>query len=220
MKNSFLLFCILPCFISCSNDDSDNDPNPNPGLEIGYPQEWVFTAGGETTPPTDPSVAEYDYIYTNGSAMFRDNILKSYPLSDLVEEEKCLWYVAEAGKVDGKMSYTIQLNENKSRFLGVGMSSNKEEVHLYIANGILVTPVGSQSYYAPPDGDDGAEYQFYIHKMPSVNDVTTVAIESAGMPGWFISDSPPGFNYAQNIVTFQQSKNATGAPKWQCRGAN
>jgi hypothetical protein len=220
MKNSPLLLCLIPLLIACSKDDSDGDPNPNPGLEIGFPQEWVFTAGGETNPPQDPSVAEYDYIYTNGSAMFRDNILKSYPLTELVEEEKCLWYVSEDGKVDGKTSYTIQLNEDKSRFLGVGMSSNKEEVHLYIAEGILFTPVGSAAYYVAPDDDEEADYHFYIHKMPKVNDVITVAIESAGMPGWFISDSPPGFNYAQNVVTLQESENASGAPKWQCRGAN
>lgn len=218
MKNLLLFPCILLFLFACSND-SDVDPNPNPDLGIGYPQEWVFTAGGETTPPQDPSVAEYNYIYTNGSAMFRDNILKSYPLSELVQDEKCLWYVAEAGNVDGKMSYSIQLSEDKSRFLGVGISSNKEEVHLFIAKGILVVPVAAPSYYTPPDGDDGAEYQFYFHQMPSVNGITTVAIESAGKPGWYISDSSPGFNYAQNIVVFQEEESPSGAPKWQCRSA-
>src|SRR5688572_28269074 len=111
MKNSLLLLCFLPLLIACSKDDSDGNPDPGPDLEVGYPQEWVFTSGGETTPPQDPSVAEYNYIYTNGSAMFRDNVLKTYPLSELVQDKKCLWYVAEAGNVDGKMSYSIQLNE-------------------------------------------------------------------------------------------------------------
>lgn len=200
MKNTFFLFLILTFIISCSKDSAEY-----PVLEEGYPHEWVFTAGGESDPPQDPSVAEYTYIYTNKYAMFRDDILKSYPLKDLVEEEHCLFYVAETQNNSGKTCYTIQLNSDKTRFLGVGLSSNKEEVHLNIQSGSST--------------DDEEYWKFYIHKMPDVNGVKTVAIESVGMPGWYISASPPGFNYAANVVTLQEGKNPESAPKWQCRTA-
>src|SRR5688500_3874305 len=130
MKNTLFFFWILPFIISCSKDSAEN-----PVLEEGYPHEWVFTIGGESGAPQDPSVAEYTYLYTNKYAMFRDEILKSYPLKDLVEEEHCLFYVAETQNNSGKTCYTIQLNSDKTRFLGVGLSSNKEEVHLNIQSG-------------------------------------------------------------------------------------
>lgn len=215
MKNIFLLFCFVCSVISCSDD-----PEQQPTEEIGYPQEWVFTTGGESNPPQDPSVAEYEYIYTNKYAMFRDNILKSYPLKDLVEEEHCLFYVAEGTCQSGKTCYTIQLNSDRILFLGVGQSSNKEEIHLLISKGSEVVVTGNPTMLVPPDGDDGDEYQFYIHKMPDVNGIRTVAIESAALPGWYISDSPPGFNYAQNVVTLQEEESPEDAPKWQCRGVN
>lgn len=215
MKKASPFLCIFCLIISCSDD-----PTVQPTSEIGYPREWVFTTGGESTVPQDPSVAEYEYIYTNKYAMFRDEILKSYPLKDLVEEEHCLFYVAE-GKCQGtKTCYTIQLNSDKIRFLGVGQSSNKEEMHLVIAKGSEIVVTGNPSLLVPPDGDDGDEFQFYIHRLEDVNGIITVAIESAGFPGWYISSAPPGFNYAQDVVTLQQEKNAEGATKWQCRSAN
>jgi hypothetical protein len=215
MKNTFSFLCILCVLMSCSDD-----PSEQPTLEAGYPHDWVFTTGGESNPPQDPSVAEYEYIYTNKTAMFRDDILKSYPLNDLVEEEHCLFYVSEGKCQSTKTCYTIQLSSDKIRFLGVGQSSNKEEMHLVIAKGSEVVVTGNPTMLVPPDGDDGDEFQFYIHRLDDVNGIITVAIESAGMPGWYISSAPPGFNYAQNVVTLQQSKNAEGATKWQCRGVN
>lgn len=213
MKKTFLFLGAALFTISCSKDS-----DVNPVLEQGYPQEWVFTKD-ESTQAQDPSVARYTYIYTNKSAMFRDDILKSYPLKDLADEEHCLFYVAETQSSNGKTCYTIQLNSDKIRFLGVGPSTNKEEVHLYITKGVEVMVVGNPSYFAPPDYDDkgGDDWKFYIHKMPDVDGVRTVAIESVGMPGWYISDSPPGFNYAANVVTLQEEKSPDSAPKWQCR---
>jgi hypothetical protein len=206
---------MLVILISCSKD-SDPDPDPVSGIE-GFPKDWVFTSGGETNPPADPSVAEYEFIYTNKSAMFRDNILKSYPLKDLVEDEHCLFHVAEDGQANGKQIYTIQLSSDKMRFLGAGYSSNKEEVHLHIAKGTEIVVVGNPTRIVSPDGDEEGEYHFFIHAMPSVNGVTTVAIENVGMPGWYISAGTPGFNYAQNIVTLQKAGSPEKAPHWQCR---
>ncbi len=207
--------CILLFTISCSDD-----PGEQPTSELGYPHEWVFTTGGESDPPQDPSVAEYTYIYTNKYAMFRDDILKSYPLKDLVEEEHCLFYVAEGSCEGTKTCYTIQLNSDRIRFLGAGPSSNKEEIHLLISKGSEVAVVGNPTTLVPPGGDDGDDFKFYIHNMPDVNGIRTVAIESAGLPGWYISSSPPGFNYAQNVVTLEEAASPGDAQTWQCRGAN
>lgn len=214
MKKTFLILYLLAFAISCSKDS-----DVTPALEQGYPQQWVFTKD-ESSTPQDPSVAKYTYIYTNKYAMFRDDILKSYPLEDLVDEENCLFYVSETPCSGSKPCYTIQLDNDRIRFLGVGLSSNKEEVHLTIAKGIEVIVVGNPSYFQSPDGDEGDEnyYKFYIHKMPDLDGVRTVAIESVEMPGWFISDSPPGFNYASNVVTLQKETGLEHAPKWQCRG--
>lgn len=200
MKKTFFLLSALQLLFSCSGD-SDVQPT----LEEGYPHEWVFTKD-ESSIPQDPSVAQYTYIYTNKYAMFRDEVLKSYPLEDLVEEEHCLFYVAEAQSSSGKTCYNIHLNSDRERVLSVGLSSNKEEVHLKITTFTV-------------DDDDEADYEkFYIHRMPDVGGVRTVAIESVRMPGWYISDSPPGFNYAANVVTLQEEKSPENAPKWQCRG--
>jgi len=213
MKKAFFFLCVLALTISCSKD-SDVDPV----LEIGYPQQWIFTT--DVSDPFDPSVPEYTYIYTNKYAMFRDDIQKSYPLKDLADEENCLFYVSETNSSTGKTCYTIQLDNDRIRFLGVGPSTNKEETHLYIQKGQEVVVVGNPSYFAPPDDNDeeGDYWKFYIHKMPDEDGVRTVAIESVGMPGWYISDSPPGFNYAANVVTMQSSVSPASAPKWQCRG--
>jgi hypothetical protein len=216
MKNRLTALFTLILLSACSNDTS-----VQPDSAIGFPHEWVFTIGG-TNPSEDPSVARYEYLYTNKYVMYRDDILKSYPLKDLVDEEHCLFYVSESQSSTAKRCYTIQLNDEKQLFLGVGPSSNMEEIHLYITPGEEVVVVGNPSYFAPPD--EGTEYsdswKFYFHKMPDVDGASTYAIESVSMPGWYISDAPPGFNYAATVVTLQKEQNAESAPKWQCRSAN
>jgi hypothetical protein len=213
MKKVFLCLSVLSLTISCSKDSDD----VTPVLETGYPHQWIFTR--DVPDPFDPAVPEYTYIYTNLYAMFRDDIQKSYPIKDLADEEHCLFYVSETSSSTAKKCYTIQLDSDRIRFLGVGPSTNKEETHLYIAKGAEVVVVGNPSYFAPPDDDneEGDYWKFYIHKMPDEDGVTTVAIESVGMPGWYISDSPPGFNYAANVVTLETAVSAGAAPKWQCR---
>jgi len=212
MKKAFLFLCVLSLTISCSKD-SDVDPV----LEIGYPGQWIFTT--DVSDPFDPAVPEYSYIYTNKYAMFRDDIQKSYPLEDLAKEEHCLFYVSESHSSNAKTCYTIQLDSDRIRYLGVGPSTNKEEMHLYIEKGSEVVVVGNPSHFAPPDDDneEGDYWKFLIHKMPDEDGVRTVAIESVGMPGWYISDSPPGFNYAANVITLEKKISPEAAPKWQCR---
>jgi len=87
--------------------------------------------------------------------------------------------------------------------VGAAPSSNQQEMHLYAlsTNG----------------ADPGDSYKFFLHFMPKVNGVTTVAIENVFYPGYYISASPPGFNYAQTQVTLTKHSNPDNAPKWQCR---
>ncbi|MBL0741269.1 hypothetical protein [Chryseolinea lacunae] len=214
MKKTYFLLCLLLA-TSCSKD-SDVDPDVNPAEELGYPHDWVFTKD-ESTQEQDPSVAKYTYIYTNLTAMFRKDILKSYPLKELVKEKHCLFHVAEIPCDGAKPCYSIQLVDDERLFLGAGPSTNKEEVHLFILHGEKIVPVGSPAYYIPT----GEDYSmFYIHKMPDEKGVKTVAIECVGMPGWFISDTQPGFNYAANVMTLQHESSPEDAPKWQVRSVN
>ena len=168
----------------------------------------------------DNSITEYTYIYTNKYAMFRDDIRKVIPAERSGRRGALSFLYCESNCGTGKPCYTIQLDSDRIRFLGVGPSSNKEEVHLNITKGSEVAVVGNPSYFAPPDAtdDEGYFWRFYIHQMPDVDGVRTFAIESVGMPGWYISDSPPGFNYAANVVTLQKDKSPESAPKWQGRG--
>lgn len=199
---------------SCSSNDEQ--PAMNTSTQ-NLPGDYVLTKD-ESIFEQDPSVAKYTYIYTNKSAMFRDDILKSYPLEELIKEEHCVFTIAESTCDGSQYCYTLQLKDDPSRFLTVGLSSNKEEVHLKIYKVDLIVPVGSQSYYAP--AEDETEARFYFHKMEDVKGVPTYAIESVAMPGWYISDSPPGFNYAANVVTFQEDESPESAPKWQCRSVD
>jgi len=216
MKNPLFFSCILLFAVSCSSSSSDDDPEPVVS-EKNLPGDYVFTKD-ESIFEQDPSVARYSYIYTNKSAMFRDDILKTYPLSELVKEEHCLFTVAESQCDGPKKCYTIQLADDPELFLSAGSSSNKEEVHLFIFHGEKIVPVGSPSYYSP--GDDSDEARFYFHQAEDVKGVRTYAIECVGMPGWYLSDTPPGFNYAANIMTLQKENNPEGAPKWQVRSVN
>jgi len=68
----------------------------------------------------------------------------------------------------------------------------------------------------PGDLDDDS-YHFFIHKMPDVNGVKTVALENVFYSGYYVSSASPGWQYAQNLVTLQQASDPAKATKWQCR---
>ena len=74
----------------------------------------------------------------------------------------------------------------------------------------------AHKFDTPGDIDDD-NYKFFIHKMPDVNGVKTVALESVYFKGYYISDASPGFQYAQNLATLQEASTPDKATKWQCR---
>lgn len=196
MKKTILIIGMLSFFISC--EKSSTDPAL---LEVPYPHQWIFTV--------DASADKYVHLELAGNNMKRSEILKSYPLKDLTLERFCEFNVAESKtEFTNKLCYTIQFERQRKRWLFAGKSSNGQEVHLG------TTLSGSET--EDPGGDG---YRFFIHEMPKVNGVRTVAIESVDKPGYYISTSPPGFNYSATQVTLTQHSSPQSATHWQCRSA-
>jgi hypothetical protein len=196
MKKIILVLCVFSVFISCKK----NSTNP-PLLEVPYPHQWIFTA--------DASPDKYVHLDLFGNNTMRKEVPKSYSLSQLTLETFCEFNVAEARtEYTNELCYTIQFEKQRWRWLIATNSSNLQEVH-------LGTTAGSSETEDP--GGDG--YKFFIHEMPKVNGVRTVAIESVDKPGYYISTSPPGFNYGAKQVTLTKHSNALSATHWQCRSA-
>jgi hypothetical protein len=197
MKKITLLLFAASLFISCKKDSTD------PALlEVPYPHQWIFTA--------DASADKYVILDGPGPTMFRKEILKSYSLAQLTLDRYCEFNVAESKtEYTNKLCYTIQFERERRSWLFAGPSTNRQEVHLY------TTP--SNSATEDPGGDG---YKFFIHEMPRVDGVRTVTIESVDKPGYYISTSPPGFNYSQTQVTLQKADSPEKAnTRWQCRSA-
>jgi hypothetical protein len=196
MKKFTLCLCLFAAFISCKK----NDHNDTQGATSLYPAKWIFTV--------DASADEYTHLELAGNNMKRSNILKSYSLSQLTLERFCEFYVVKSKtEFTHEDCFTIQFERQRERWLFAGNSSNGQEVHL-----------GTTGGSATEDpGDDG--YNFFIHQMPKVNNVITVAIESVEKPGYYISTSSPGFNYSASQVVLTQASSPESATHWQCRSA-
>jgi hypothetical protein len=193
MKKLVLLLYSVLILISCKKK-TDNVPI-NPGLQE-FPQSWIFTA--------DETPDKYIYLRTNSATMFRKSVLQSYSLLQLAIDEDCEFEVAQSrNEANNKDCFSIRLDKNKKIWCGVGPSSNQQETFMYALNTTSTDP--------------GDNYKFFLHFMPAVNGVTTVAIESVWKPGWYVSVSPPGFQYAQNQVTMQHANSPEQATRWQCR---
>jgi hypothetical protein len=196
MKKTALHVCILLLFISCKKSST------TPALlETPYPHQWIFTA--------DASADKYVHLELAGNNMKRSEILKSYSLSQLTLDRYCEFNVAKSKtEFTNEDCFTIQFERQRSRWLFAGLSPNRQEVHLGTTSG------GSET--EDPGGDG---YRFFIHEMPRVNDVRTVAIESVDKPGYYISTSPPGPEYSPTQVVLTQENSPEAATHWQCRSA-
>ncbi len=194
MKKIVTISLLFFVFLSCKKN------NAGPALlEVPYPHQWIFTA--------DASADKYVHLELAGNNMKRSEILKSYPLKQLTLDRFCEFNVAESKtEFTNKLCYTIQFERQRKRWLFAGSSTNGQEVHLG------TTSSGSET--ADPGGDG---YKFFIHEMPRVNDVRTVAIESVDKPGYYISTSPPGFNYSPTQVVLTKESKPESATRWQCR---
>ncbi len=196
MKKSILICGVVALFISCKKD------NNNPPLEEPFPHQWIFTS--------DASADKYVIWELAGNNMKRTEVLKTYNLGQLSQDKFCEFNVAESRtEFTNELCYTIQFENDRKRWLFAGFSSNGQEVHLG------TTKTNSET--ADPGGDG---YKFFIHKMPDVNGVKTITIESVDKPGYYISTVPPGFNYSASQLTLTQHSSPQSAIPWQCRLAN
>jgi hypothetical protein len=195
MKKTTLIIITFLLFISCKK----NNPDLKGYISL-FPGEWIFTA--------DASADKYVHLELAGNNMKRSEILKSYSLSQLTLDRFCEFNVRKSiTEFTKEPCYTIQFERQRKRWLFAGLSSNGQEVHLGTTSG------GSET--EDPGGDG---YRFFIYEMPRVNGVPTVAIESVEKPGYYISTSPPGFNYAGTQVTLQKADSPEKADtRWQCR---
>jgi len=195
MKKNFLSCILVSGFISLSSGICSKE-GVAPALLEKYPQYWILTV--------DESADKYTFLRTNGANMFRKSILKSYSLTQLAIDEDCEFEAAlSKTEFTNKDCFTLRLDKNKKLWVGVAQSPNKQEWHAHTLNTTSTDP--------------GDGYKFFIHKMPDVDGVKTITIESVDQPGWYISSSPPGFNYAANQLTLQQASSPDKATRWQCR---
>ena len=191
---SVIIFCSVCIF--CFGCKKNKVVQP---LLENYPQSWIFTI--------DNSNDEYLYFYTKPNNMYTDNIQKSYSLTELEKDVDCRFYLNLTRGADGKQYVSIQLENNKHKWLFAGESSNRQEKHMGISS------MGSEINL----DNDEYNYMFKIHKIEHSSGVKTVAIESVAYPGYFISSAPPGFNYAKNQLTLQKESGPENATAWQCR---
>jgi len=195
MKKNFLPGILVLGFITLSSGIcSKHDVVPT--LSEKYPQYWILTV--------DEGADKYTYLRTNGANMFRKSVLKTYSLTQLAIDEDCEFEASQSKTEYGnKDCFALRLDKNKKLWIGVTQSPNKQEWHVNTYNGSSTDP--------------GDGYKFFFHRMPDVDGVKTVTIESVQQPGWYISSSQPGFNYAANQVTLQQASSPDKATRWQCR---
>lgn len=193
MKKTLVLLSVCFLFFSCKKNKIIDQP-----LLEHYPQSWIFTI--------DESPQKYTYIYTNGNNMFRDDIEKSYSLTQLAEDENCKFFLNLSKTESGDQCITIQLEKEKRRWIFAAPSTNGQEMHMGISQ--------KESEITPPDDDN---YKFHVHHLEDVAGVKTISIESVAYPGYFISSQPPGFNYSATQLTLQHESGPEKATAWQCR---
>ena len=195
MKKRVLPLAVLLAFITLSSGLCSKD-GPEPGLLEHYPQTWILAI--------DEGPDKYTVLRTNGAFMFRKSVDKSYSLTQLAIDEDCEWEASLSKREDGTRNcVSLRLDKNKKLWMGVTNSPNRQEIFLNTLNTTSTDP--------------GDTYKFFVHNMPDVNGVKTVVLESVWKTGYYISSSPPGFQYAANQVTLLQASSPEKATHWQCR---
>jgi hypothetical protein len=188
------LFVVTSILITACNKGGDG---VDPAQLEHYPQTWILTV--------DKAPDKYVYLKANSPVMYRDDILRSYSLTQLADDHDCQWEVnTSRTEFTNEVCYTIRLKKNKKLWLGATPSSNKQEIH-------LIAPS-----YNTNDLDDDS-YNWFIHKMADVNGVKTVVLENVFYKGYYVSSASPGFQFAQNLATLQQATSPAKATAWQCR---
>ena len=192
MKKVSLVIITILFITACNKGDG-----VAPAQIEHYPQTWILTI--------DEGPDKYIYLKANSPVMYRDDILRSYSLTQLAEDDDCQWEVnTSRTEFTNEVCFTIRLKKDKKIWLGATPSSNKQEIH-------MIAP----SYNNNNLDDDS--YNWFIHKMTDVNGVKTVVLENVFYKGYYVSSASPGFQFAQNLVTLQTASDPSKATAWQCR---
>ncbi len=163
-----------------------------------YPQEWILMI--------DANADRYTHIEIAGNNTKRSLVDKTYSLVSLAAERECEFKISQSrNEANNEDCFEIQSMKNKNRWLYIGYSPNKQEIHLYSGE--------TGSDINAPDDDS---YKFFVHKVGNANGVKTVALESVALPGYYISSSQPGFEYSPTQVVLLQASSPDKATAWQC----
>ncbi len=190
MKKAIFIISTILLITGCKKNSV-----PNPVQSEHYPQTWILTI--------DEGSDKYIFLKANVPVMYRDNILRTYSLTQLAIDENCEWEVSQSRTEDNsKDCYAIRLKKNKNIWVGAAPSSNQQERHLVSLNA---------------SSDPGDSYKFFIHKMPDVNGVKTVVLENVFYSGYYVSSASPGSQFAQNLATLKTATTPQQATAWQCR---
>jgi hypothetical protein len=185
------LFPVLYLFAGCSKGSSTTTP---PLTAEVWPQNWVLTI--------DYSATTYKYLHRVGIVINRNEVEKSYSMSELAKEKDCNWEVSSAGQVGGKETYTFRLAKNKNIRWIVSTTATVSGLPEFI----LSTHDGAN----PPNTDD---YRFYLYDRGKQNGHKTVSIESVSHPGYYLDNI--GHTLTANGVKLLPYSNAEGAVRFE-----
>jgi hypothetical protein len=156
---------LIASFYSCSKSSSPLDPM----TAETWPQSWILTV--------DFNQDTYKYLHMVGIIINRNNVEKTYSMTQLAKEADCNWEVKQEGQVNGKTVYSFHLKNNKNIRWIVSKTGN--------VNGFEEWYLGTHNGSTPPTGD---YWKFYIHFMGKFNGNKIVVIESVAKPGYYLSD--------------------------------
>lgn len=172
-RKAWLLVVLLS---ACTKNSSTP---PNPLLAESWPQDWVLTI--------DLNATTYKYLHIVGIIINRNNIEKSYSMTELAKEKDCNWEVKQEGQVNGKTAYSFHLKDNKKlRWIVSKTATVAGTEQWYLGTHYGVNPP-SENYW-----------KFYVHFFEKQNGNKIVSIESVAKPGYFLTNS--GHTLAANGV--------------------
>jgi hypothetical protein len=163
-----VLFVVSSLIISCKK--SGNNPNPGGNQNEVWPRDWVLTIEKDAT--------TWKYLHIVGIVINRNDVEKSYPMTDLADEKDCEWEVKQENQVNGKTSYSFHLKKNKNKRLSLGQTAD--------INGNPEWYLGVHEGSTPPNTD---QWKFFIHFQTEQDGKKVIQLESAFKPGYFATNT-------------------------------
>jgi hypothetical protein len=187
-SNQVLSLLLIASLFSCTKKSS---VPINPGLSESWPQNWVLTI--------DFNADTYKYLHIVGIIINRNEVEKSYSMTELAKEKECNWQVKQEGQVNGRTAYSFHLEKNKNyRWMVSKTATVMGTEQWYLGTHYSATPP-SENYW-----------KFYLHFFEKQNGNKVVAIESVAKPGYYLNNS--GHTLAANgvaLVHYDDPEKAT-----------